>query len=306
MATTRRFLRLSILGIAVAQVGCSGNPAPVSFLPLQQPETTREAASARVLATVRGDVRQVGSTLVGTAFREAPPRSAGQWSYLGGLAALSVALQARKESLRGDVRRSDVFADSGWTEIGGRLGLSRNIEAGAAALYFGGLAAQQPRARETGLLLGESLFVAQTGAGLLNSVFSEERPERGGQLRYFHTGGSSASIHATNTTALARVLDHELLAGIAGHRMAKILARIGLYSIPAVTDWQRLRSDQHYLWNVVLGSGASFYLTSALLREHDREGNTAAGRTPENRRTFALAPVEGPHHQRGLAVVIGF
>ena len=29
-----------------------------------------------------------------------------------------------------------------------------------------------------------------------------------------------------------------------------------IYSIPVVTGWQRLRSDQHYLWSVVLGAGA--------------------------------------------------
>lgn len=37
-----------------------------------------------------------------------------------------------------------------------------------------------------------------------------------------------------------------------------------------------LRADQHVLWNDVLGSGASFYLTNAVLRAHDRRAPTTA------------------------------
>ena len=297
-ATTHPLLLLLILGIAGAEAGCAGNPAPVLPLPMPRSAAAHEPEPESVRATVRSDMRQVGVELAGTALREVPPRSAGQWGYLAGLAALSASLEARKESLRGDVRRSDVFADSGWTEIGGRLGLSRNLEAAAAALYLGGLAADSPRTRETGLLLGESLLVSQTGTGLLNYVVSEERPEAGGQLRYLHRGGSSVSIHATNTTALARVLDHQLLAGVAGHRTVKVLARIGLYAIPAVTDWQRLRSDQHYLWNVVLGSGSSLYLTNALLREHDQQAEGVGERAEW---TVTAAPTRGRGGELRLA-----
>jgi hypothetical protein len=55
----------------------------------------------------------------------------------------------------------------------------------------------------------------------------------------------------------------------------RTLVRIGLYALPAVTGWQRLRSDQHYLWNVVLGGGASLYMTDAVLRAHDRRADGA-------------------------------
>jgi hypothetical protein len=43
-----------------------------------------------------------------------------------------------------------------------------------------------------------------------------------------------------------------------------------IYSIPTITGWQRLRADQQYLWNVVLGAGLSAYVTDALLRSYDR------------------------------------
>ncbi|MBW8874329.1 MAG: hypothetical protein JF614_05155 [Acidobacteria bacterium] len=89
-------------------------------------------------------------------------------------------------------------------------------------------------------------------------------------MSYFHSGGTSASVHVTNAMAVARVLDYELSREIES-RPGRVLARIGIYAIPAVTGWQRMRSDQHYLWNVVLGGGASFYMTSAVLRQHDRE-----------------------------------
>jgi hypothetical protein len=76
--------------------------------------------------------------------------------------------------------------------------------------------------------------------------------------------------------ALAEVLDHQLTrlrpGESAGRRDAKIFGKVVLYSIPAVTAWQRVRSDQHYLWNVVLGAGQSFYVTRGMLGAHDHLG----------------------------------
>jgi hypothetical protein len=231
-------------------------------------------APGGVLETVRSDFGSAGRTLAGTV-RELPPRTPAEWTYLGALTGVSAVLENRKEEIRRQVLRSSAFRHSHWTEIGGQLGLSRNAEIAAAGLYVTGLAAGLPRTRETGLLLGESLLAAQAGTGVLNFVFSEARPERGGRLRYFHSGGSSASIHMTNTMAVARVFDYEIAAsGWTGP--GATLARVGVYAIPAVTGWQRLRSDQHYLWNVVLGGGASFYITSALLRAHERQAERAS------------------------------
>jgi hypothetical protein len=70
------------------------------------------------------------------------------------------------------------------------------------------------------------------------------------------------------------VLDHRLARFAPGdsrsRRLAKILGKAAIYSIPTITGWQRLRADQHYLWSVVLGAGLSAYVTDALLRSYDR------------------------------------
>ncbi|HYU35760.1 MAG TPA: hypothetical protein VEW48_26685 [Thermoanaerobaculia bacterium] len=248
-------------------------------------------------ATMRGDLRHAGGDLAGAAVHEVPPHTPGQWAYLGGLAAASGALESRKEDLRRQVLQSGLARNSGWTDVGDTLGRSRTTEIAAATFYAGGLLADLPRTRETGLLLGESLLAAQTTTGLLKFVFSEERPQQGGTLRYFHAGGTSASVHVTNAMVLARVLDHQLSGAVEG-RTARALIRIGLYSIPAVTGWQRLRSDQHYLWNVVLGGGASLYMTNAVLRRHDRSADHAEGRLP----AFELAVV--PARGRGGALLL--
>lgn len=227
------------------------------------------APAAGPLARLRSDARTVAGDLSAVVRDEAAPSTPGRAGYLAVLGASSFALEQRKQSLRSDVLRSDVFADSGWTQVGGQLGLSRNVELLAAGLYVGGLGADLPRTRETGLLIGESLLAAQAGAGLLNYGLSERRPQDGGELRYFQRGGHAASIHVTNTVALARVLDHQLAASGRGGRALPLL-RAAVYAIPAVTAWQRLRADQHFLWNDVLGGGASLYLTNAVLRAHDR------------------------------------
>jgi hypothetical protein len=268
------------------------------------PQTSSPStAPAGRLETVRSDLRSAGRTLAGTV-RELPPRTPAEWTYLGALAGVSAVLENRKEEIRRQVLRSSAFRHSHWTEIGGQLGLSRNAEIAAAGLYVTGLATGLPRTRETGLLLGESLLAAQAGTGVLNFVFSEARPERGGRLRYFHSGGSSASIHMTNTMAVARVFDYEIAAsGWTGP--GATLARVGVYAIPAVTGWERLRSDQHYLWNVVLGGGASFYITSALLRAHERQAERAG---KARIAVLPLAPSGPKTHRpaRGLTVSCSF
>jgi hypothetical protein len=227
-----------------------------------------------LLSTLGGDARSAGRTFSLFVRREVWPRGAGQLLYLGGLAGASAILEAHKESLRRDVLRSAFYRHSHWTQVGGTLGLTRVTYGVAAAFYLGGLAAGQDEARRTGLLLAESVLVAQGVAGAVSFAVSEQRPQAGGAIRFFHGGSSSVSIHMTNATALARVLDHRLArfepTDSRGRRLAKVLAKTAIYSIPAVTGWQRLRSDQHYLWSVVLGAGLSAYVTDAMLRAYDR------------------------------------
>ena len=250
--------------------GAAGAQSPVAA----------EPAAGGISSALRGDFHLVGRTLSRNLRSELLPDDGARWTYLGSLAAVSAYLESDKERLRQDVLRSGFDRRSGWTDVGGELGKGRVTQAAAALLYGGGLLAGQPRVRQTGLLLAESYATAQTTAGLLNYVVSERRPQEGGEIRYFQGGGSSVSLHMTNTMVLAEVLDHQVTrieAGdSAGRRAAKILGKVVLYGIPTVTAWQRMRADQHYLWNVVLGAGQSFYVTRGVLRAHDAE----TGRPP--------------------------
>lgn len=234
----------------------------------------------RISSTLRRDFHLVDRTLVHTLRAELVPDDAARWSYLGGLAALSFSLESQKERLREEVLDSGFARTSGWTDFGGQIGKGRVTQEAAVLLYGGGLLGNLPRVRETGLLLAESYATAQATAGLLNFVVSERRPQSGGEIRYFQGGSSSVSLHMTNTMLLAEVLDHQLTqiqpGDGAGLRAAKILGKIVLYGVPVATGWQRMRSDQHYLWNVVLGAGQSFYVTRGVLRAHDAE----TGRPP--------------------------
>jgi len=257
------------------------------FLVLPSATAAKAAPAAGPLARLRGDGRTVAGDLATVLRDEVAPSTPERAGYLAALGASALALERRKETLRTDVLRSDLFADSGWTQVGGKLGLSRNVELFAAGLYLGGLGADLPRTRETGLLLGESLLAAQAGAGLLDYGFAERRPQDGGEMRYFRRGGHAASIHVTNTVALARVLDHQLAASGRGGRALPLL-RAAVYAIPAVTAWQRLRADQHFVWNDVLGGGASLYLTNAVLRAHERRALGVAA--PSARVSLFAAP----------------
>jgi len=231
------------------------------------------AVGGRISSTLRGDFHLVDRTLASALRSELLPDDAARWTYLGSLAVVAASLESRKERLRQEVLGSDFTRDSGWTDVGGQIGKGRVTQAAAALLYGGGLLGDLPRMRETGLLLAESYAVAQTSAGLLNFAVSERRPQSGGEIRYFQGGGSGVSLHMTNTMVLAEVLDHQLTrlepGDGPGRRTFKIFGKVLLYGIPTVTAWQRMRSDQHYLWNVVLGAGQSFYVTRGVLSAHD-------------------------------------
>lgn len=265
--------RWPVLALAIALLsGCAGRTPPRTA-----PETTITAPEKgeRLSSSSRGDARLVEATLSRAVRQEIVPNDAAKWTYLGSLAVVSGVLESQKERIRQDVLRSSFDRHSGWTDFGGQVGQGRITQGAAVLLYGGGLASGEPQVRQTGLLLGESYAMAQIGAGVLNFTFSERRPRAGGELRYFHSGSSSTSIHMTNTVVLAEVLDHQVTRldpeDGPGKRTAKILGKVVLYAIPTVTGWQRMRSDQHYLWNVVLGAGQSFYVTSAVLRAHDAE-----------------------------------
>ena len=297
--------RWSILGLVLALLfGCAGRNAPVTppetaaatepqASSQDSPQTSPQTTGERISSTLRGDFHLVGRTLSRTVRSELVPDDEARWAYLGSLAVVSGYLESQKERLRQDVQTSGFARHSGWTDIGGQLGQGRITQGAAVLLYGGGLLGDSPRVRQTGLLLAESYAMAQTTASLLNFVVSERRPKAGGQIRYFHSGGSSVSLHMTNTMVLAEVLDHQvtrLEAGdSAGVRAAKILGKVVLYAIPTVTAWQRVRSDEHYLWNVTMGAGQSFYVTGAVLRAHDEE----TGRPPWLPQLAMAGPVPG-------------
>ncbi|HVR09989.1 MAG TPA: hypothetical protein VMW75_18235 [Thermoanaerobaculia bacterium] len=270
----------AVLGADGADVdGADAGGVAVNGVAVDSAAVDREAVAAGpgrpgLLSTLGGDAQAAGRTFSLFVRREVWPRSAGQLVYLGSLAGVSAILEHDKEALRRDVLRSSFYRHSHWTQIGGTLGLTRVGYGAAGALYLGGLAIGEPEVRRTGMLMAESLLVAQGVAGAVNFAVSEQRPQAGGAIRFFHSGGSGVSIHMTNTTALARVLDHRFARfapdDSRGRRLAKILGKVLIYSIPTITGWQRLRADQHYLWNVVLGAGLSAYVTDALLRSYDQ------------------------------------
>jgi len=260
----------------------AGTDQGAETAPTAEPEAA-PAAAPGLPATFWGDLQGAGRTLWRTARVEVVPHRPGQWIYLFALAGGAAALEAHKEEIRRDVLHSSFYRHSAWTNFAGQAGMGKYSEGLTALLYGGGLIARAPAVRQTGLELGESLLVAQAGTSILNFVFSERRPQAGGKLSFFRAGGSSASIHMTNTMAVARVLDHQLdhLGGSGrGARLARMLARVGLYSLPAITGWERMRADQHYAWNVLLGGGSSLYLTNAVLRAHEHEQGSGSRRLP--------------------------
>jgi hypothetical protein len=231
----------------------------------------REAGGLRL--AFREDGHLVARTWGGLFWKELAPRGRGDWLFLGGVAVASGYCAGRKEYLRSEVPESDLYEDTGRAYDYGVFGNGFYVLGAAGLFYATGLLGDFPRARRTGLLLGESVLAAGGTAVAFQFVFAEQRPWEGGDLELFQMGGHGASGHAAISVGMARVLDHQYLRFRAedgpGRRAGKVAGKVLLYAAPALTGWQRLRKDDHYLWNVVLGAGIGWYTTGALLRAHD-------------------------------------
>jgi hypothetical protein len=250
--------------------------------PPELPPDLEPVKGGRIRLALREDGRLIRRSW-GRFFREELlPRESSDWLHLGGLAAASGYLWSEKRQVHSEVLRTQLYRQTPWVDEFKLFGDWPVVAGVAGILYTTGLLADSPRTRDTGLLLGESLLATGTTVATLQYVLSEERPERGGALRFFVPNGHGASGHAATSMALARVLDHRFLrlheSDGPWKRAGKILGRIGLYGVPALTAWQRIRTDRHYLWNVVLGAGAALYVTNGILRAHERE--TALQRPP--------------------------
>lgn len=83
-------------------------------------------------------------------------------------------------------------------------------------------------------------------------VLAERRPKEGGEMRFFRLHGHGVSGH----TFAAALLHDPIMAtwGPGLSRRNRALLSASLYAWIAFVAWSRVRLDEHYVWNVLLGA----------------------------------------------------
>ena len=83
-------------------------------------------------------------------------------------------------------------------------------------------------------------------------VLAERRPKEGGEMRFFRAHGHGVSGH----TFAAALLHDPIMStwGPSLSRRKRALLSASLYGWIAFVAWSRVRLDEHYVWNVLLGA----------------------------------------------------
>lgn len=202
-----------------------------------------------------------------------PSSRAATWWALGGILGGSAVLEHNKFSVQSELlegvneESNEIFASAK------KLGEAGMVPGIGLLLFLQGLAFHQPRVHETGLMVLESALYTGLFINLGQFILSEERPDRGGDLRFFRGGGHGVSGHAAIAASLAAPLSRGLFRIDAGDgRWARFGKRLGTgvaYGVPVLTGLSRIEDNRHFAWNVVLGLALGFTVGDTVADAHD-------------------------------------
>ena len=148
------------------------------------------------------------------------------------------------------------------------------------ALVLGGtwIAARvigDPDGRREAATMFEAAVFSSAATELLKKIADRQRPFVAGDRSGFGDGGNSfPSGHVTGAFAIGTVLAES------GNDRQRWLRRILGYGIGALTAYERMNHDQHWLSDTVAGAGVGIATARFLMKRHDAS----------NKRTFTIVP----------------
>ncbi len=199
-------------------------------------------------------------------FGSAPARFSGDdlvlaGAFVGGTALLLAAdHSAREIALKNQSTAGNDIAD-----VAEKYGEARYGVALSAGLYAGGLLTRSRSARETGILLFESIAFAGATTTIIKSLVGRARPYKDeGNLffRPFQIDNDYLSFpsgHSTVAFAVSSVL---------AERIGNPGATIGLYSLAGLTALSRIYNDEHWLSDVTAAAIIGTVSGLAVCRYH--------------------------------------
>jgi len=182
----------------------------------------------------------------------ATPLDTDNYGLLGTLAVIGATglTYAFDDDIRGNVQSLRGKTLDRAADIGSLVG-NPFLHIGIAGVFYGGGVLADSRYRETGLMLGEALVLADASTLILKEAIGRERPFVGGEkgrfspFQFNQDADSLPSLHTASSFALASVL-----AASSESLPAKVL----YYSAAAFVGFARIYQDKHWASDVLLGA----------------------------------------------------
>lgn len=164
-----------------------------------------------------------------------------------------------------DHETSTVFENSKgqvtWGNNISKIGASYTLIPLVAGFYGFGVLADDPKAREVGVLGAEALLDSLIVVSVLKPIAGRNRPNSGDDQGNFFDGGPSfPSGHAIETWSLASVISYEY-----GH--TKIVPIVAC-ALAAVVTVSRFAAQQHYASDLLAGGGMGWFIGRYVWKTH--------------------------------------
>jgi hypothetical protein len=135
-----------------------------------------------------------------------------------------------------------------------------SMGAGAAGIYFLGLATHNEHQRETGFLSGESAIDALIAVEALKYATGRQRPyQDSGSGRFWKSGASFPSEHSAGAWAIA---------GIVAHEYPSPFLKFLSYGMATVVSASRINAKQHFPSDVLVGAAIGYLTSEYIYRTH--------------------------------------
>ena len=193
-------------------------------------------------------------------------KDAERWAAFGALTAGAILTDRRTthilENSAGQVN---------WGNNISRIGAAYAVLPEVAGFYLWGVAADNEKARETGVLGAEALLDGLIVGELLKTAAGRNRPNAPSQPGDFFKGGASfPSGHAMETWALASVIARE-------YRNRKWVPWVA-YGLSGVVAVARVGARQHYASDVIAGGAMGFFIGRYVVDTHEAHAAHHHGR----------------------------
>jgi len=173
------------------------------------------------------------------------------WLKIGAVTAITGGLFLVDNTVRNAVKRNHSTFQDDFIKIGNNYGKGI-IPAGLAVTLYGiGFFTNNYEIKSTGQILFESLAAAGITVTALKVIFGRSRP-------YLEQGNHSFSIFNTNNDYNSLPSGHVIVAfttsTVLAEKIGNVYASIGLYSIAALTAYQRIYTDNHWFSDTFLAA----------------------------------------------------